>query len=107
MLYKLRDNPSAAKADVAASFEQAVVDILIKKTAKAVSEYKPKTVALGGGVAANDKLREAFAKKFGALIPEKQFTGDNASMIAVAAYFKAKNKKFAKPPLKAEGNLKL
>ncbi len=95
-------------ADIAASFEQAVVDVLIKKTLNAIEKFKPKTVALGGGVAANDKLREALSAKIpGILLPEKQFTGDNASMIAVAAYFKALKKQFSKMPLKADGQLKL
>ncbi|MDP2668460.1 MAG: tRNA (adenosine(37)-N6)-threonylcarbamoyltransferase complex transferase subunit TsaD [bacterium] len=102
-----------AAADIAASFEQAVVDVLVSKTLKAVEKYKPKTVALGGGVAANDKLREELSRKLGAightlLLPEKQFTGDNAAMIAVAAYFKTFGKKFPKPEtIKAEGNLRL
>jgi N6-L-threonylcarbamoyladenine synthase len=97
-----------AKADVAASFEQAVVDVLVKKTLKAVEMNNPKVVALGGGVAANDKLRKEFSKKLGALLPEKQFTGDNAAMIAVAAYYKALANKFSKPEsIEADGGLKL
>ena len=110
-IQKTKDFPSAA--DFAASFEQAVVDVLVLKTLKAVEKYMPKTVALGGGVAANDKLREELSRTLHAightlLLPEKQFTGDNAAMIAVAAYFKVKAKKFAKPDsIKAEGGLKL
>ncbi|OGF62755.1 tRNA (adenosine(37)-N6)-threonylcarbamoyltransferase complex transferase subunit TsaD [Candidatus Giovannonibacteria bacterium RIFCSPHIGHO2_01_FULL_45_33] len=117
VLYYLRDNPKTDKALVAYEFEQAVVDVLVSKTLKAIEKYNPKTVALGGGVAANDKLREELSRKLGAightlLLPEKQFTGDNAAMIAVAAYFKAKAKKFSKPSasrltIKAEGGLKL
>ena len=116
VLYKLRENPSFfSKADIAASFEQAAVDVLVKKTLDAVKIYKPKTVALGGGVAANDKLREELSRKLDAIghtlfLPEKQFTGDNAAMIAVAAYFKTahRSKKLSKPePLKATGGLQL
>ncbi|MDO8523060.1 MAG: tRNA (adenosine(37)-N6)-threonylcarbamoyltransferase complex transferase subunit TsaD [bacterium] len=113
VLYYLRDNPKFSKANVAASFEQAVVDVLVSKTLKAVAEFKPKTIALGGGVAANDRLRKELLKKIpGILLPEKQFTGDNASMIAVAAYFKAKAKKISNPSaswrtINAQGGLKL
>ncbi|OGF81626.1 hypothetical protein A2924_02630 [Candidatus Giovannonibacteria bacterium RIFCSPLOWO2_01_FULL_44_16] len=108
-----------AAANIAASFEQAVVDVLVKKTLSTVEKYKPKTVALGGGVAANDHLRDELSRKLYAightlLLPEKQFTGDNAAMIAVAAYFKftrlrrGDSKKFAKPDsIKAHGGLKL
>lgn len=101
------------RSDVAASFEQAVVDVLVKKTLDAARIYKPKTVAIGGGVAANDCLRNELTKKlktinYELLLPKKQFTGDNAAMIAVAAYFRASKNKFANPKtLKATGGLKL
>lgn len=117
VLYYLRDLQvkldAKAAADIAASFEQAAVDVLVLKTLKAVEKFKPKTVTLGGGVAANDKLRDELSSKLYAvghtlLLPEKQFTGDNAAMIAVAAYFKAKKRQFAKlESIKAQGNLKL
>jgi len=81
----------------------------------AVEKYKPKTVALGGGVAANDKLREELSRALSSarrtlLLPEKIFTGDNAAMIAVAGYFKIahRSKKSSKPEsLKATGGLRL
>ena len=107
------ERPSSLKlpsaANIAASFEQAAVDVLVKKTLMAVEKFKPKTVALGGGVAANDHLRDALSKEIpNILLPEKQFTGDNAAMIAVAAYFKALSKKFVKPEaIKAQSGLKL
>lgn len=115
VLYKLRDNTEFSRADVSASFEQAVVDVLVKKTLDAARIYKPKTIALGGGVAANDTLRDELSRKLYAvghtlLLPEKQFTGDNAAMIAVAAYFKMteSDKIFSNPkPLKAVGGLRL
>lgn len=102
-------------ADIAASFEQAVVDVLVKKTMKAAEQYKPKTIVLGGGVAANDRLREELSnqiqRNFPLItfhLPLLKFTGDNAAMIAVAAYFRAIKKQFANPKtLKAQGNLKL
>ncbi len=112
VLYKLRElgNPPAGgqktKADIAASFEEAAVDVLVKKTMKAVEVYKPKNAALGGGVAANDRLREELSKRLSVLLPEKIFTGDNAAMIAVAGYYRFLKKKFDQNP-KATGNLKL
>ncbi len=110
VLYKLRDfekTNKKIKADVAASFEEAVVDVLIRKTARAVEQNKIKSIALGGGVAANDRLRYLLAKKFpDILLPEKRFTGDNAAMIAVAGYYRFAKKKFIKNPI-ATGNLRL
>src|SRR3989344_3081692 len=109
VLYFLRDNQKISKADVGASFEQAVVDVLVKKTLEAVKIYKPKTVALCGGVAANSRLRQEFSKRLNVLLPEKKFTGDNAAMIAVAGYYRWKARKFVKnhENLRAVGNLKL
>jgi len=62
-----------------------MVDNLINKTKLAVEEFNPSSVILGGGVAANDLLRERFNKEFGekALVPSKKYTTDNAAMIAV------------------------
>lgn len=89
-------------ADVCASFEQAAVDVLFFKTLKAAEKYKVKTVLLGGGVAANKKLRRelkgALRKKLpfaACYLPPVSYTGDNAAMIALAGYFRykyAKNK---------------
>ena len=102
-------------ANVAASFQQAVVDVLVAKTLRAVKTYKPKTVLLGGGVAANEALRLQLADALSAqfpqtalLLPEKSFTGDNAAMIAAAAYFHAKKKAYANArTLRAEGGARL
>jgi tRNA threonylcarbamoyl adenosine modification protein TsaD len=57
VLYYLRDHTKAKKADVAASFQRAVIDVLVKKTARAAEEYKAKSVLLCGGVSANALLR--------------------------------------------------
>ena len=102
--------------DVAASFQQAVIDVLISKTIKAIEKYKPKTVILAGGVAANSELRKQLRDKLhetwdtvNFLVPELEFTGDNAAMIGAAAYFQYQKKKFVKNPrtLEAKGRLKL
>ena len=119
VLYKLKefgiiDEPT--KSEVAYEFQQAALDVLIKKTIAAAKEYKVKTIILGGGVAANKELRSQLAKATASLknppellMPEMKFTGDNAAMIALAAYFRwLKQKRSAFPrTLKANGNLKL
>jgi N6-L-threonylcarbamoyladenine synthase len=84
-------------ADIAASFQAAVVDVLVKKTKRAVKKIGAKTVLLGGGVAANGQLRTALqklcdsykpAKKL--LIAPKQYCTDNAVMVASLGYHKFK-----------------
>jgi len=99
-LYNLRkwiaDDPDFIeknKADLAASLEYTIVDILMKKLRLAVKETKIKHVAVAGGVSANTGLRNAFhehAQKYGwkVYIPRFSFTTDNAAMIAVTGYFK-------------------
>src|SRR3989344_2984847 len=68
VLYYLRDNPTASKADVAASFQQAVIDVLVAKSVRAAREYGAESILLCGGVSANKALRmflQAAAKKLG------------------------------------------
>ncbi|MFA5084325.1 MAG: hypothetical protein WC475_03010, partial [Candidatus Paceibacterota bacterium] len=79
-------------ADVAASFQQAVIDVLTAKTFRAAREFKARSILLSGGVANNKSLRQAFRKeskknKVYFFAPSLKFTTDNASMTAVAAYF--------------------
>lgn len=87
------------KADVAASFQQAVVDVLTAKTFRAAENFEAKSILLSGGVANNKILRQNFQKetrkkKIAFLAPSLKFTTDNAAMIAIAAYFdRLKNKK--------------
>ena len=99
--------------DFCASFEQAIVDVLINKTIKATNEFKPQTVILAGGVAANKKLRETLRAKIEKLnitfcVPEIKYCMDNAAMIAVAGYTQAIKKDFtAWQNLKADPNWEL
>lgn len=93
--------------------QQAIIDVLIKKTIKAAKDFKVKTIILGGGVAANDELRRQFGCqvkikncKLNFLVPPKNLCTDNAAMVAVAAYFN-KKEKFSLPKIKADGNLSL
>lgn len=68
------------------SFQEAILEPLIVKTKRAIEEYNPKSVILGGGVSANSRLRELVAELHeNALIPEMKYTTDNASMIAIAS----------------------
>lgn len=99
VLYTLRQNETKLedptfKADIAASFQEAVVDVLVKKTMKAVERYQPASVILAGGVAANLALRDRLKSTCGEVnvplhLPEFRFSMDNAAMIGVAGYFRA------------------
>ena len=105
-LYTLRDglknDPDFIeknKADLAASLQKTIIDILLDKLAKAVDSTGVRTVAIGGGVSANSGVRQAvadFCKERGitAFIPERAFTTDNAAMVAIAGYFKFLDGKF-------------
>jgi N6-L-threonylcarbamoyladenine synthase len=87
-------------SNMAASFQQACVDVLITKTIKAAKQYNVKSVLLGGGVSANKELREQLAyavkelDKVDFYQPDLQLTTDNALMVAVAAYFEYQQKPY-------------
>ncbi len=104
-LYTLRDevksNPGFVKenmADLAASLQRTIIDILLDKLRKAVKQTGVTTVAIGGGVSANSGVREAVARYCESegltafiprpWIPPRAFTTDNAAMVAIAGYFK-------------------
>lgn len=98
VLYKIRDEKlnlknQQTKANLAYSFQEAVIDVLIKKTIKAAEKYKTKSITLSGGVAANKLLRKKLASasrkihnKF--YVPDFSLCTDNALMIANAAAIK-------------------
>lgn len=80
---------SQLKADLAASVQMAIVDVLVVKTIRAALAKKPKGILLGGGVAANSMLRERLAREslavgFNFHVAPLQYTTDNGAMIAVA-----------------------
>ncbi len=97
------DSMSAQQiADIAASFQAAVIDVLVKKTQRAAKKINAKTVLLGGGVAANNKLRADLQKMCDNATPPrklfvapKQYCTDNAVMVASLAYHKFKAGLFA------------
>ena len=89
----VRKNPDAEAADVAASFQAAVVDVLIAKARRAAQESGAKALALGGGVAANSALRESLldacmADGLEGFLPDRSMCTDNAAMVAVCVWYR-------------------
>ena len=84
------------KADICASFQKALIDILLDKLIKAAKQTGIRQIAIGGGVSANSGLRsrmleEGRKRGWTVFLPEFKFTTDNAAMIAVAGWFHYKN----------------
>jgi N6-L-threonylcarbamoyladenine synthase len=84
------------KADICASFQKALIDILMDKLIKAAKDTGIKQITIGGGVSANSGLRARIVeegKKRGwtTFLPEFKFTTDNAAMIAIAGWFHYQN----------------
>lgn len=102
------------KQDIAASFQEAIVETLLGKTKKAISNFSPRSLILSGGVSANQSLRENFSAlsketKINFLLPPLAHCTDNAAMIALAAFFDkqhgAKAKNWSK--IAAQANIRL
>jgi N6-L-threonylcarbamoyladenine synthase len=101
-LYTLRDRVAEDpdfvekhKADLCASLQKTIIDILLNKLIKATKQLGIKDVAIAGGVSANSGLREAVAEAghrrgWRTFIPELKFTTDNAAMIAISGYYRYK-----------------
>ena len=86
-----KDQWELKKADIAASFQEAVVDMLVQPTMKATLDCGVKRIVLSGGVAANSRLREKMkettaAQGLEAFFPSPKFCTDNGAMIALAGY---------------------
>ncbi|MFA5894151.1 MAG: tRNA (adenosine(37)-N6)-threonylcarbamoyltransferase complex transferase subunit TsaD [Candidatus Shapirobacteria bacterium] len=102
--YKIKDWPKVEVdknlGDLAATFQESVFDTLLRKFDLAIDKYQPKTLMASGGVLANMELRKKLrrlAKKKGLpiLMPVKKWLNtDNASMIGLVGYYKAKRKEF-------------
>ncbi len=113
---KINKITDSTKTNIAFEFEQAVTEVLLKKTLKAATEYNVNTIIIGGGVSANKTIRESFKEKLikeesniELLLPEKHLSTDNAIMIGIAGYLE-----YLKNPnsnieekLEAKGNLSL
>jgi len=102
LLYFVRDriaeDPSFIeknREDICASFQKALIDILMDKLIKAVKISGIRDVTIGGGVSANSGLRQRLVlegekRGWRTFLPERKFTTDNAAMIAIAGYFRYK-----------------
>lgn len=96
VLNEIKDKEIKGKEQqkTAAEIQEAIVDVLIKKTLKAVKKYRPKSLLLAGGVAANKRLKEKFQieiknqkLKIDFFVPPPKLCTDNAAYIAAAAHF--------------------
>jgi N6-L-threonylcarbamoyladenine synthase len=90
---RVRKQPDLALADVAASFQEAVVDVLVSKARRAAAETGAKGMVLGGGVAANSRLRERVLEVcqedgLRAFLPSRAMCTDNAAMVAAAGWWR-------------------
>ena len=100
------------KEDLACSFQSRVVEILTKKTMKALKEYNVKNLIVAGGVAANSGIRNKLIElceqnNINLTIPELKYCTDNATMIGAAAYYAYKLGRRADIDLKAKANSEL
>ena len=104
-------NPDINKADLCASFEKYVTDILLENTLKASKELNTNKIALAGGVSSNTFIRESFLnlekKGYEIYYPEPILCTDNAAMIASAGYYRYKTGVNADLTLNAVPNLKI
>lgn len=92
----VRKNPDVDDVDVAASFQEAVVDVLVTKTLRAAAATGANGACLGGGVAANSRLRERFvagceAAGIRPFVPSRAYCTDNAAMIAAAGAWRLRH----------------
>ena len=92
----VRKHPNTSNADIAASFQEAVVDVLVDKTLAAAKKVDANGICIGGGVAANSRLRERVValcreNNFECLVPSREYCTDNAAMIASAAHWRLEN----------------
>jgi len=99
-------------ADIAASFQQAVIDSLIQRVIKALKNYEVGSVVISGGVAANQELRKQLRKvvnKKGLKLyyPELKLCTDNAAMIGAVSYYQYQKNDFSDLSLNADPNLSL
>ena len=108
----LSDNDKIA---IAHEFQNAALDVLLAKSFAAMEKFQAKTLIVGGGVIANRLLQARLSNESSAkfpaarlLLPSRELSTDNATMIGIAAYFRSLKKTFrVNPKIKAEGNLSL
>ena len=108
----VRANPAVSTDDVAASFQRAAVDVLVHKARRAAREINARTIALGGGVAANSLLRREIttaghADGMAVVLPSREMCTDNAAMIASAGWYCLRRGEVSSLDVGANPNLKL
>jgi len=92
----VRKHPEVSIADVAASFQEAVVDVLVSKARRAATAVGARGLCLAGGVAANSVLRERIldacaADGLRAFVPSRSMCTDNAAMVAAAGWWRLRS----------------
>jgi N6-L-threonylcarbamoyladenine synthase len=108
----VRANPEVSNDDVAASFQRAVVDVLVHKARRAARECGAHTLAIGGGVAANTLLRREMQRVgdndgLRVVLPSREMCTDNAAMIASAGWYRLQRGETTPLDAGANPNLKL
>ncbi len=108
----VRKHPDVATADVAASFQEAVVDVLVTKARRAAQQVGAKGLVLGGGVAANSSLRERFLSAcvedgIRGFLPSRAMCTDNAAMVAAAGWWRLASDGASPLDTGADPNLRL
>lgn len=114
VLYKVKDKKKINIPELCKETQQAIIDVLIKKTIKASKEYRVKTIILSGGVAANQELRNQLNKtikkqipKAKFLIPDFKLCTDNGAMIAITGYLNKQKATKNYSKIKANANLRI
>ncbi len=108
----VRRNPDVATADVAASFQEAVVDVLVTKARRAGRDHGAKGLVLAGGVAANSQLRErvidaCMADGLHPFLPSRSMCTDNAAMVAATGWYRLQSDGPSPLDVGAQPNLRL
>ena len=109
LLRLVQEDKEINKADAAASFQSAIIDVLVTKTIATVQEYDARQILLAGGVAANKHLRQTLLSKspLPVIIPPFILCTDNAAMIAACGYYRFQAGKTSDLSLDVIPNLKL
>lgn len=108
----VRRHPDVSTADVAASFQEAVVDVLVTKARRAAHDHGARGLCLAGGVAANSQLRERLldvcvADGLRAFLPSRSMCTDNAAMVAAAGWYRLQSDGPSPLDTGADPNLRL
>jgi len=110
---KISNKNAQYKKQMSAEVQQAIIDVLIKKTIKAVKDFKAKSLILGGGVSANQELRKQFQTKLekespqiNFIAPKPSLSTDNGLMTAITGFYHKKNTKKWQD-IEANGNLRV